>query len=215
MPRLPIPTSTDAAASPAAEVFRTDPAKGGLVFGEERVALLSGEFIRRIHFAIIEAYGDSAQDVLYRSGFEWALQTMLTLNARRPPELGAGNELSQLDPKVVLEAWWMTFARMGWGAASFTPNLGRPGVAHIELEHSAIAEVLGRADDPVCHVYAGLFAGAASFIGRTERHAVEVQCRALGAPSCRFVIGAASDVDAAETMRQQGRPAAEIVEQLR
>ena len=180
-----------------------------------RVAALSVDFIHTLHFALVEHCGDAAQDILYRSGYEWGLQDMIRLNRQLHDEIGGGNfDLWQMDAKFVIESWWTPLAEAGWGTCQFDFSRLSRGVVCVELKNSIVAQALEGADHPVCHVYAGLFAGALSFFERTERHAVEIQCQALGQESCKFVIGPGADVDNAESRRQQGASAAEIIRRL-
>jgi uncharacterized protein len=78
-----------------------------------------------------------------------------------------------------------------------------------------VVAALGVSARPVCHWYAGLFAGAWSFIQRAERHAVEFECSAVSAAACQFVVGPGPEIDAVETWRQDGVSAAEILRRVR
>lgn len=180
-----------------------------------RVAALSVEFVQAFHFALVEHMGDSAQDILYRSGYEWGLQDMIRLNERLHDEIGGSNfDLWQMDAKFVVESWWTPLAESGWGACQFDFSRLSRGIVCVDLKNSIVAQALESSDQPVCHLYAGLFAGALSFFERAERHAVEIQCRSLGQDSCKFVIGPGAEVDNAESRRQQGASAAEIIRRL-
>ena len=198
-------------------IFHPDSAQGSLrrVDGQ-RVAALSVEWVHALHFALLEQFTDNAQDVLYRSGYDWGLQDMVRLNQHLHTKIGGGNfDLWQLDPKFILDSWWAPLAEAGWGRCTFDLVAVSRGIVFVDLQGSVIAAALAGSDQPVCHFYAGLFAGALSFFERAERHAVEVQCSGLGAATCLFVIGPGAEVDAAETWRQQGVAAAEILRRLR
>lgn len=176
--------------------------------GIGRFALLSCDLVRDLHFVILETYADAAQDVLYRTGYEWALQSMV---ARPPAAAAPGTTADDISARI--GAWWSAFRTAGWGELRRIDVLGT-GRYHVELQGSAVAESLGRADDPVCHLFAGLFAGAFSFLDHAERHGVEIQCRSTGGESCRFVIGPAADIDRSETLRQQGTAPDDIMNQF-
>src|SRR4051812_6310696 len=171
-----------------------------------RSAALSIDFVQQLHFTLVEQFGDAAQDVLYRSGYEWGLQSMLQLNAQVNSD--AAPKLWQRDATQLFRTWWEPLQEDGWGAGAFDFSRVGRDVALVVLQQSVIAAALEGTDQPVCHFYAGLFGGAASFFQRAERHAVEIECRALGHAACRFVIGPAADIDAAEAARQQGASAA-------
>lgn len=199
----------------AAQVFRSDAAAGVVCDPHgERLAILSLDLIREWHAAVIGAFGDAAQDVLYRTGYEWALQDMASLNRRLLAQSGADGGLWTMAPHDVLESWWRPMAENGWGGAHFDCSPLARGIAHINLSHSVVADAFGRAEDPVCHLYAGLFAAALSFIQRAERHCVEIECRTQGASMCRFVVGPGAVVDEAETLRQQHVAPGEIARRM-
>jgi uncharacterized protein len=200
----------------AAQLFRPDAATGIMRHSHGgRLEFFSRDLIRELHSAIILTYGDMAQDVLYRSGYEWALQEMAGLSRRMLAQFGVQSELWQLDPKFVLETWWAPMAESGWGAASFDYAPLPRSIVHVQVSQSVVADAFGRAEDPVCHLYAGLFAGALSFIERAERHAMELECRCQGASVCHFVAGPGAEVDTAETLRQQRIAPDEISRRMR
>lgn len=210
-----MPSSYPSGISPRAsgESFRSDLATGKLLCpdGQRRVALVT-DLIQNLHSALTENFGESTRDLLYRSGFEWGLEEMLALNSRLQP--GKGVSLVKMDPKYVFESWAKSLRECGHGTANFDFSRLDRGIVLVELQQSAIAAALESAEQPACHLYAGLFAGAFSFYDRVERHAVEIQCAALGQPACTFIVGPGSDVDAAEAARQKGARTAEILSRL-
>lgn len=179
------------------------------------VAVAAIEFVRSLHFALLEAFADDTQDVLYRIGYEWGLREMTALNRRLRDEFGAESDLWQMDSKFVLESWWAPLLAGGWGSWTLAPTSKARGISAIEVRNSIVATALPGADYPVCHLYAGLFAGGLSFFERAERHAVEISCRAVGDAACIFIIAPAAEVDPVETWRQQGIATTEILERLR
>lgn len=171
--------------------------------------------IHALHLALIEQLGEDAADVLYRSGYEWALQDMIRFNRRLRLKLGDETDLGQMDARFILSSWWESFAESGWGTCTFDPVALARGILVVELQGSAVASAFTGSDQPACHLYAGLFAGAFSFFERTERHAAEMHCTACGSPACTFIVGPGADIDSAETQRQRGVPPAEIMRQFR
>src|SRR5581483_10270496 len=194
-----------------AELFRHD-LSGGAIRREDqrRVLAVSQVLVQALHFSLVDIVGEDAADVLYRTGYEWALQDMLQLHRRMTDEFGGAKfDFWQTDPKFVFDAWWAPLESAGWGtlAADFTL---RPGLAHFEVRRSVVADALAGSDQPVCHLYAGQLAGVFSFFSRQERHVAEIECVAMGHEVCRFIAGPGAEIDAAETWRQQGIAAAEI-----
>jgi predicted hydrocarbon binding protein len=173
------------------------------------------EFVRSLHFTLLETFGDDTQDVLYRIGYEWGLREMTALSRRLREGTAPSGNLWQMDVKSVLETWWAPLLAGGWGAWTLTATSKARGISAIEMHNSIVASALPGADFPVCHLYAGLFAGGLSFFERAERHGVEISCRAVGDPACTFVIAPAGEVDPVETWRQQGVAMTEIIGRLR
>lgn len=206
--------SSDRAPVPGAAAFRHDVGTGAIRTGtEQRVLAISEPLMQQLHFAMIEQLGETAQDALYRTGYEWALQDMLRLSRERRGGAKA-SDFFQQDPRALFTRWWAALENLGWGSATFDFQASARGITVVELRQSIVADAFAGADQPVCHLYAGLFAGALSFFERTERHAVELQCTALGHNVCRFIVGPGTEIDAAEAWRQQGVAAPEICRRL-
>ena len=127
---------------------------------------------------------------------------------------GDAADLWQLEPKYVFDTWWAPLQAAGHGTASFEFSRLARGVMVVNLQGSIVVAALEGADQLICHYYAGLFAGALSFFERAERHAMELQCLAVGHGSCTFVVGPGADIDVAETARQQGDAPAEVIRRL-
>jgi predicted hydrocarbon binding protein len=187
-------------------------AEGALRHGDgQRVVVVPRFLLSELRAALDQEFGAGAGHVAYCIGFEWALREMTLVGQRMRDQPGGGQrDLWQSD----LDSWWEPFSAGGWGRCHFT-TLPR-GLVIADVTGSAVAAA-GLAPDagrppsePICNLYAGLFAGALSFFQRAERHAVEVQCAALGAPLCVFVAGASAEIDQVATWRQQNLPTDEI-----
>lgn len=195
--------------------FEFDPEQGTLRrAGGARAAAFSIEFVQALHVGLLEEFGENAQDVLYRTGYEWGLQEMITRDRQLRGESRRGAKPGQLDAKFVLDAWWAPLAEGGWGICTFDVAALPRGFVLAEMRGSAIAAAFPGSDQPVCHLYAGMLAAGVSFYARAERHGTELQCSAVSGDTCRFVVAAGSAVDSAESWRQKGMSAAEIVRRL-
>ncbi len=56
------------------------------------------------------------------------------------------------------------------------------------LENSTVSELTGPSKKPVDHLYRGFIAGAGTRMIREECDALEIKCKATGAPYCAFVV---------------------------
>lgn len=210
---MPFRTSHDDRPLAPGELFQAHAEAGTLLRSDgQSVALLPLEFMQSFHLELRNQFGDAARDVLYRSGYEWGLQDMLRLNRHlRTAPGGGGFDLWQREASFVLATWWKPLAESGWGVCHLDLSRQAHGIVCAELQHSVVAQAVDHADQPACHFYAGLLAGALSLFERTERHAVELGCRAMGHESCTFIVGRGTDIDAAESWRQQGNSAEDII----
>jgi hypothetical protein len=199
-----------------ADLFQHDPREGSIRQKEgPRVAAFPATLLGLLQSATATRFADTAQDVLYRVGYESALQEMLALAQSMRKNYEAGDfDFWQTDLEVRLETWWAPHRAAGWGSVTFDLTGLSRGVAIMALRETAVAATSVGAKRPVCHFYAGLFAGALSFCERGERHAAEVECSAAGGSACRFVVGSGAEVDSAEAWRKQGVPPAEIIRRL-
>lgn len=197
-------------------VLQADYGSGALTRpGGVRCATVAVDFLCHLHTAVAEQFGEDAQDVLYRCGYEWGLRELLGTGTRLVREASPQKlTLAQIEPKFALETWWKSMRESGHGLARIDCSRESRGIVVIELNQCPAALTAPTGNRPTCHSYAGLFAGALSFLDRAERHATEIQCRALGHSCCQFVVGPGSEVDGAEAARQQGTPAAEILRRL-
>ena len=199
------------------DFIHPQPAAGALRLpAGQRTAVLPGIFLAHLATELAPFLGDQTRHALYKFGFEWGLQDMVRLSRQLAAEFGGGANLDlwQMDAPFVLERWWSPLSAAGWGVWTLDLSSLARGFAFVELHHGLVAAHATAATQPACHLYAGLYAGAFSFYERHERHAVEFQCAALGAPACRFVIGHGPQMDEVESWRQQGLAPAEIRRRL-
>jgi predicted hydrocarbon binding protein len=188
------------------ESFIPQPAEGALRLPDgRRVTVLTASYFQFLTTELATSLDDQTRHALYKIGYEWALQDLVRLSRELAAEFGGGANLDlwQMDAKFVLDRWWAPLGAAGWGSCRFDLSALSRGFAFVELRHSVVAAHAAGSIHPACHLYAGLFAGAVSFLERIERHAVETQCTALGATECRFVVGPGPQIDEVESWRQQ------------
>lgn len=79
------------------------------------------------------------------------------------------------------------FRAAGWGALRVGSL--RDAVATLDSDDWGEADPASGLDQPGCHLSTGMFA---DFFGRIADHplaVLEVECRSMGAPRCRFLVG--------------------------
>ena len=194
------------------EFFRRDEAQGAIYLRDgQRAAKVSEDFITGLHAGLDEEVGDASNLIMYKCGYEWALQDMRRFNDGMRKDYGGGKlDIWAMNQRFVFEAWWWPMSVQGYGGWSLDLSFKKKNITFIEIRNSAVAFSMKRVGKPVCHLYAGLFAGTLSFYEREERQCIEVQCYSMGNDCCKFMIGPEKQVNAAEFWRQEGASADEI-----
>ena len=81
------------------------------------------------------------------------------------------------------------FRDAGWGSIELATL--REGVAVIDSEDWAEGDERAPLDFPGCHMTTGMFADFFGRLAGSEIAVMEVECRSMGAPRCRFLMGSA------------------------
>jgi bacteriochlorophyll 4-vinyl reductase len=193
------------------EFIRPDPARGTVrdAIGR-RLVRASADLLSALTDAL-EREGAAAGDVLYKVGRRWGDADFRAFAERAPKEFGVSG-LEQMHFRVMLESWRWPFTAAGWGTWRYDFRRARVGLPVVDLSDSVT--VTGRAEKPVCHLYAGLFAAVFSGLAKRDLVGVELQCAATGAEHCRFLVASAAKAGAALKLRDDGVPPEEILDQL-
>lgn len=172
------------------------------------------DFVVGLQQGLEEEVGDAAGMIMYRAGYEWALHDMKAFEARFAAEFGGKTSITDANILFVLETWWWPLTAEGWGTWRVDLSRRREGLIFVDLFDSAVAKSLGNIGKPVCHMYAGLLAGALTYLSKRELSGIEIQCYAMGAEFCKFLIGAEKRVNAASFWVQEGASAQDIVDRI-
>lgn len=194
------------------EFFRSDEEQGTIHLRDgQRAARVSEDFVVGLHGGLEEDVGDASNLIMYKCGIEWGLQDMKRFNNRMRHEFGGGKiDIWQMNQRFVFETWWWPLTVGGWGSWSLDLTFQSKKTVFVEIRNSAVAQSMQRVGKPVCHLYAGMFAGVFSFFNKEDRQCIEVQCYSMGNDCCKFMVGPEKHVNAAEFWRQEGATAEEI-----
>jgi len=77
---------------------------------------------------------------------------------------GGKRDIWQMHTRFVFECWWWPLTIMGFGAWSLDLSFLDKGLTVIEIRNSAVARSMKLLGKPVCHLYAGMFAGVSAFL---------------------------------------------------
>jgi uncharacterized protein len=198
------------------DFFHRDLESQSLVLRDgQRGVLASEDFIVGLHAGTHQEVDDAANVIMYRCGYQWGLEDMKRFADRMRHEFGGGKtDIWNMNRKFVMETWWWPLTVEGWGGWTADYSYEAQKMMFITIRNSAVAKSMERVGRPVCHMYAGMFAGAFSVFEREARESIEVQCYSMGDDCCKFLIGKKDRVDAAEFWHREGANANEILERI-
>ncbi len=181
----------------------------------QRAALASEDFVVALHQGLEDDVGEASNLIMYHCGFEWGVQDGNRFANRMRHEYGGGKkDIWQMHRNFVMECWWWPLTMEGWGSWNVDFSYEKQGMTFITIHNSAVARSMEQVGKPVCHMYAGVFAGFFSVYNRLEKSSIEVQCYSMGNDCCKFLLGDADRVNAAEFWVNEGANAEEIMERL-
>jgi predicted hydrocarbon binding protein len=182
-------------------------------WNEGRNIFVSEDFIIGLIEGLEEEVGEAAGVVMYNIGYQWGLRDADFFKVWFEKEYE--KKISDANSKFVLEAWWWPFITQGWGNWEVDLSDQKNGFMFINIFDSVVARTLGDVGKPVCHIYAGLFAGFFTKLIRRELGCIEIQCYSMGETYCKFLLGRKDRIDAAQFWQNEGATARDIEKQLR
>jgi hypothetical protein len=196
------------------DFFRFDRSQGSLVdWTGARNVLVSEDFILGLQQGLEEEVGDASASLMYTIGREWGRNDAIHFSHWFEEEYRRKPKQSHL--MFLLETWWWPLTSQGWGRWEVETESRRQGFIFINLFDSAVARTLGDVGKPVCHLYAGLFAGFFSAMVERQLNCIEIQCYSMGESYCKFLLGSKDRIDAAAFWLNEGASASEIAQKLR
>lgn len=196
------------------EDFLRHDESAGTVFtrNQQRVFHVSEDFILGLQAGLDQEVGDASAVVLYKCGFQWGLADMKKFETTMVREYGRDIQATNIN--FLMETWWWPLQAMGWGSWELDLGKQEQGIMVVNLFDSVVAKSLGEVGKPVCYLYAGMFAGVMTHLSRRPLAGIEIQCYAMGATFCRFVIGAEKRINAVEFWLEEGANASDVLAKL-
>ena len=196
------------------DFFRFDRRQGSLTdWNGSRNVLVSEDFILGLQQGLEEEVGDASASLMYTIGLEWGRHDAKAFAIWYEAEYR--RSIKQSHVMFLLETWWWPLASQGWGRWDVDLEGRKQGFIFINLFDSAVARTLGDVGKPVCHLYAGLFAGFFTALVSRSLDCIEIQCYSMGETYCKFLLGSKDRIDAASFWLSEGATAAEITQKLR
>jgi len=158
----------------------------------EIVAVGTGA-LHALRRALSRDLGDRAAVCLQEAGFAAGEQVYKCFLAWLP-DYASVDDPAELDSSVLGEVLSAFFEELGWGKLTVEER-GQNAIA-ITSTDWAEADPGSEATSPSCHIASGLFADFISRLSGTPVAVMEVECRTLQQPHCRFLVGAPETMDA-------------------
>ena len=183
-------------------------------WNESRDILVTEDFIIGLVEGLEQEVGAASSVVMYNIGKEWGKQDADFFRTWFEKEYEYEKGINEHILPYVLEAWWWPFTSQGWGNWEFDCRDQKNGFMFINIFDSAVAKTLGDVGKPVCHLYAGLFAGFFSSLIKKKLGCIEIHCYAMGETYCKFLLSKQETIDAASFWQNEGATAKDIEKQL-
>jgi predicted hydrocarbon binding protein len=135
--------------------------------------------------ALIRDAGPAAASYLQEAGYAGgemlfdSFRSWLAMRTETQPEELGVEEFEQLATEYFRDA--------GWG--SLKVGSLNDAVATLDSEDWGEADPSSGLDQPACHLTTGMFADFFGRLADTPLAVLEVECRSMGAPRCRFLVG--------------------------
>jgi hypothetical protein len=195
------------------DFLRFDDRQGTIVTRNgQRAFQVSEDFIVGLQAGLEQEVGDASAVIMYKCGFQWGLADMRNFERNMVREYGTDIQATNIN--FLMETWWWPLQALGWGSWEIDFAKNEQGIVVVNLYDSVVAKTLGEVGKPVCYLYAGLFAGVLTHLSRRALAGIEIQCYAMGATYCRFVIGAEKRINAVEFWLEEGASASEVIAKL-
>lgn len=196
------------------DYFHFDRDRGTVAdWNESRNTFASEDFIIGLIEGLEEEVGSASAVVMYNIGYQWGMRDAKFFQQWFEQEYK--KNIREVNSVFMLEAWWWPFTAQGWGNWEVDMSEHKNGFMFVNIFDSAVARTLGDVGKPVCHIYAGLFAGFFSDIVKKSLSCIEIQCYSMGETYCKFLLSSKDRVDAANFWHNEGATARDIEKRLR
>ncbi|HEY5218693.1 MAG TPA: 4-vinyl reductase [Gemmatimonadaceae bacterium] len=151
---------------------------------------LTRDALATLHASLFHDLGDDASRYLQEAGYaggEALFAAFGTWSERRG--YGAPESIAAADFQRCATEF---FSDLGWGALAL--GTLHDTVATLDSENWGESDPSAAMEFPGCHLTTGMFADFFGRLAGTPMAVMEVECRSMGAPRCRFLLGSAESL---------------------
>jgi len=177
-----------------------------------RIVCLTADFLHGLRRAVGDECGPAADLVFKSCGKKWG-----ALFAKRfEQEMSDfyGRPLQDFMLALFQACLSELFSHHGWGKPTLDLSKHERGLIVIEVKEPIYADLVGKADQPVDTLLAGIFAGFFSQLSGQDLGCVQTECKACGADASRFVLALSQRLTPVPAWVQNGKGHEEILGQL-
>ena len=159
--------------------------------GESGMLAITRDALAALRGALFRDLGaEAAAGYLQEAGYAGGAALFAAFNAWTT-EHGFG-EAEALAATDFAELATRFFGDLGWGSVSMTTL--SDAVATLDSADWGEAEPDAAMEFPSCHLTTGMFADFFGRLAGTPMAVMEVECRSMGSPQCRFLLGNADSL---------------------
>lgn len=106
------------------------------------------------------------------------------------------------------------FAEHGWGKIELDLTRHNQGLVVVTIEEPIYASVVGKSEQPVEALTAGLLAGFFASVFEQDLDCIQTQCKACGHKATTFIVGLTSRLAGVPNLLQAGKTHEQILKEL-
>lgn len=195
-------------ASPVAFLKPDEPAGQIRTADDKRAVVMTAVLWKALTDSLEGKLAAESDDVLYAAGRSWGMQSY----AKFAEEMGASRKALYHTRNMGLSDFKDQFntylVRHGWGRFDIYEKYD---LIFIDLFSSPIPEMAQKREAMTCSLMAGFFSGFFTELIGVDFSCIELQCAALGANKCTFVVADSAITGSVRKWLSKGRSFEEIV----
>lgn len=186
-------------------------------FSGERLIAFDRLWMKSVYSVIEKNYPEKAKSIWHKAGLEWGQTAYSIIENLSKTVFPNITNIQDLGMEQFETLFTNHIASNGWGNFELKR---RDQFLFVDLYDSLIVDIMkdnepAGATSPVCHIYAGFFAGIFSMLSKMELGCVEITCQANGYEHCSFLLDNPDTVAQVEQRIQAGMTPLDAFEKVK